>query len=278
MVAAAFFFSLMSLFVKLAGRRLPVSEIVLFRSLVMVAISGVMVWRAGVYPWGVRKRLLILRGVVGFCALFGFFFAVTRLPLADVTVIHFTNPVYTAVLATVLLGETMRRNEIAGLVLSIAGVVLVVRPTFLFGSLAGDLDLFAVGVALLVSVLSACAYVTIRKLRETEHYLVIVLYFAMVSVVAAVPLAAGDFRMPEPSEWGLVLGAGVFTQLAQICLTRGLALERAGRAMSMSYIQVVFAVVWGALFFGDFLTVPGLAGAGLIFAGTLLVAGRLNHK
>jgi drug/metabolite transporter (DMT)-like permease len=277
MVAAAFFFSLMSLFVKLAGRRLPVSEIVLFRSLVMVVISAVLVWRAGIHPWGVRKRLLVLRGVVGFCALFGFFFAVTRLPLADVTVIHFTNPVYTAVLATVLLGETMRRNEIAGLILSIAGVVLVVRPTFLFGALAGDLDLFAVGVAVLVSILSACAYVTVRKLRETEHYLVIVLYFAMVSLAAAVPLAAGSFILPTPGEWGLVLGAGVSTQLGQICLTRGLSLERAGRAMSLSYIQVVFAAVWGALFFGDFLSLPALAGAGLIFAGSLLVAGRLKN-
>ena len=276
MVAAAFFFSLMSLFVKLAGRSLPTSEIVLCRSLVMVVVSAVLVKRAGINPWGNRKPLLLFRGAVGFCALFGFFYAVTKLPLADITVIHFTNPVFTALLATLLLSEKMRKNEIAGLALSVAGVVLVVRPSFLFGRLASDLNLFAVSVALLVSVLSAGAYVTIRKLRETEHYLVIVFYFALVSATAAIPLAVGRFVWPTPEEWVLLLCVGGATQVAQMCLTKGLSLERAGRAMSISFVQVVFASVWGILFFGDYLSLAGLAGALLIFVGCLLVATRLK--
>jgi drug/metabolite transporter (DMT)-like permease len=278
MVVAAFFFSLMSLFVKLAGRRLPVSEIVLFRSLVMVVVSAILVKRAGISPWGNRKPLLLFRGAVGSCALFGFFYAVTKLPLADVTVIHFTNPIYTALLATLLLSEKMRKNEIAGLLLSIAGVVLVVRPSFLFGRLASDLDLFAVSVALLVSVFSAFAYVTIRKLRETEHFMVIVLYFALVSLAAAIPLSVGQFIWPTPGEWALVLCVGVFTQIAQMSLTKGLSLERAGRAMSISYIQVIFAAIWGFLFFGDYLTLPGLAGTALIFVGCLVVATRFKTR
>ena len=278
MVVAAFFFSLMSLFVKLAGRSLPISEIVLFRSLIMVVVSAVIVKRAGIKPCGNRKRLLLFRGAVGFCALFGFFYAVTKLPLADVTVIHFTNPIYTALLATLFLSEKMRKNEIAGLLLSVVGVVLVVRPSFLFGRHAGDLDLVAVSVALTVSVLSAFAYVTIRKLRETEHFMVIVLYFAMVSAVAAIPLSVGQFVWPSPREWVLVLCVGVFTQIAQMSLTKGLLLERAGRAMSISYIQVVFAAIWGVLFFGDYLSLAGLAGAVLIFVGCLLVATRFKTR
>ena len=125
MLAAAFFFSLMSLLVKLAGQRLPSSEIVFARSLVSLVIGYAMLRRAGLSAWGTNKRILVLRGAAGFIALTCFFFAVTRLPLADATVIHFTNPVFTGMLASVFLHEGMRRGEIAGLVVSLAGVVLV---------------------------------------------------------------------------------------------------------------------------------------------------------
>jgi drug/metabolite transporter (DMT)-like permease len=275
MVAAAFFFSLMSLFVKLAGRRLPTTEIVMARSVIMLVISFLLVRRVGLKPWGTRKGLLTLRGLVGFCALLCFFFAVTRLPLADVTVIHFTNPVFTALFASLFLHESMRRKEIAGLVLGIIGVLFVARPSFLFGQWAGDLELSAVGVAMTASVLSATAYVTIRKLRETEHYLVIVFYFSLVSTAASVPLAAGNFMWPTPSEWALLIGVGIATQTAQIFLTKGLLRERAGRAMSISYVQVLFAAVWGMIVFGDQPGLLSIGGAALVFLGTLLVARKL---
>lgn len=275
MVAAAFFFSLMSLFVKLAGRRLPTPEIVLGRSVVMLVVSYALVRRAGLRPWGRRKGLLLLRGLLGFTALLCFFYAVTKLPLADVTVIHFTNPVFTAVIASLVLGETMRRKEVVGLTLNIAGVILVTRPSFLFGRWASDLDVVAVGVALVASVFSACAYTTIRKLRETDHYLVIIFYFSLVSAVASVPVAVGSFLWPTPAEWALLVGIGIATQTAQIFLTKGLLRERAGRAMSISYVQVLFAAVWGLFFFGDRPDLFGAGGASLVFLGLLLVAGRL---
>jgi len=276
MVAAAFFFSLMSLFVKLAGQRLPAVEMVFFRSVVMVLISTALVRRAGLSMWGINKRLLLVRGVLGFCALLCFFWAVTKLPLADVTVLHFTNPVFTAILATVFLSETMSAREIAGLLLSLTGVLFVARPTFLFGEWAGDLNTTGIVVAMTASVLSACAYTTIRKLRETDDLLVIIFYFSLVSAVASVPLAVGSFVWPTPGEWALLISIGIVTQTAQIFLTKGLLRERAGRAMSVGYVQVLFAAAWGMIFFGD---IPGplsIGGAFLVFLGALLVAGRLS--
>ncbi|MEJ2721652.1 MAG: DMT family transporter, partial [bacterium] len=155
MLGAAFFFSLMSLLVKVAGRRLPVAEIVFARSAVMLVISWYLVRQARLSMSGNRKSLLILRGIVGFAALFCFFYAVTKLPLADITVIHFTNPVFTAIFASVFLGESMGRREMSGLLLCLAGVALVAQPAFLFGAGARNLDLFAVMVAVCASVLSS---------------------------------------------------------------------------------------------------------------------------
>ena len=86
MLAAAFFFSLMSLQVKLAGQRLHSSEIVFVRSLLSLVFTYVLLKRARVPLWGHRKGPLVLRGLFGFIALSCFFFALTRLPLADATV------------------------------------------------------------------------------------------------------------------------------------------------------------------------------------------------
>jgi drug/metabolite transporter (DMT)-like permease len=275
MVASAFFFSVMSLFVKLAGERLPAVEIVFFRSAVMAVLSTLLVRRAGLPVWGNNKPLLLLRGFLGFFALLCFFYAVTKLPLADVTVIHFTNPVFTALLASFFLSETMRAKEVAGLIFGLGGVMLVARPSFLFGRFASNLDLTAVAIALVAAVMSAGAYTTIRKLRATDHHLVIIFYFSLVAAAASIPLTARAFLWPTTGEWALLLGIGVVTQTAQLFLTKGLMREPAGRAMSIGYVQVLFAGVWGALFFGNIPAPLAFVGALLVFVGSLLVAGRL---
>jgi drug/metabolite transporter (DMT)-like permease len=274
MVAAAFCFSVMSLIVKRLGTHIPTAEIVFARSVVMLALSWVMVRRAGVSVWGVRRSLLVLRALAGFGALFCFFYAVTHLPLADVTVIHFTNPAFTAIIAAVALGEAMGRREVAGLVLSLSGVVMIARPTFLFGAAESSLDPVAVGAALASSLMSSVAYVTIRKLRETDHALVVIFYFTLISVPLSVPFMAGHLEWPTPFEWVLLSSIGVVTYIAQVFLTTGLHRERAGRAMSISYVQVVFAALWGFLVFRETPGPVGIAGAALVFAGMLIVAGK----
>lgn len=272
MAASAFFFSLMSLFVKLAGRSLPAMEIVLARGVVVLVVSRGLLARRGVSPWGSRRGLLLVRGLLGFTALSCFYFALTVLPLADATVIQYTNPVWTALIAAVVLDERLRRIEVIGIAASLAGVLLLVRPTFLFGSATG-LDPVHVAVALSGAVFSAAAYVTVRVLGASEDPLVIVFWYAMVNVAAAVPLAAPSAVWPAPSGWLFLGGVGLSAQVAQVLLTRGLGEERAGRAMAVAYLQIFFAAVWGALFFDE---IPGpamAAGAVLVMAGTWL-AGR----
>lgn len=272
MVGAAFFFSLMSLQVKIVGQRLPSAEVVFARNLFSLIVTWQMLRSRGVVPWGTRKGLLLLRGLAGFLALLCLFYALPRLPLADVTVIHFTNPVFTGLLAAVVLGESLSRKDVGGTLLSLAGVVLVAQPSFLFGATTGSLALVPVAVTLAGALLAAIAYTTVRKLAATEHALVIVFYFPLVSVPAALPFMWGTALWPTPVEWLLLLGIGVCTQIAQVLLTKGLQQERAGRAMSMSYIQIVFAAIWGLLFFREVPDLLSIAGAVLIVGGTLLVA------
>ncbi|PSQ82101.1 MAG: hypothetical protein BRD46_00395, partial [Bacteroidetes bacterium QS_8_68_15] len=122
MIGAAFFFSLMSACVETLGDALPSQQIVLVRSVVTLGYSWTLVRWAGKALWGTNRRLLLLRGLFGLGGLSCFFWALTALPLADATVLHYTNPVLTALLAAVVLGERLGPEEIGGALMSFAGV------------------------------------------------------------------------------------------------------------------------------------------------------------
>lgn len=269
MAVGAFWFSVMSLLVKVAGERLPSPQIVLARALVTLVLSWAMVRRAGVPVWGRAKGKLALRGLVGAVALSCFYFSLVHLPIAEATVIQYMNPVFTAVLAGLVLGERMGRREAACVLLSLAGVVLVTHPAAIFGGAARLYPLY-VGIALAGALCSAAAYTTIRTLRD-EHPLVVVFYLPLLTVPVTIPplLLGSGARWPTPPEWGVLLGVGVTTQVAQVYMTRGLQLERAGRATAVGYLQIVFAAAWGALFFGEVPDAWSVAGAAVIVGSTL---------
>lgn len=273
MAAGALFFSVMSLLVKVAGERLPSQQVVMARAGVTLALSWWAVRRAGVSPWGNRRGLLVVRGVVGFAALSAFYHSVVHLPLADATVIQYTNPVWAVLFAVPFLGERLRGRELLAMAVSLVGVVVVMRPGFLFGAGAA-LPPLTVGIGLGGAVFSAAAYVTVRKLGATEHPAVIVFYFALVSTVGSVPMALPGALWPTPMEWLVLLGVGIFTQMGQVAITHGLRLERAGRATATGYLQIVFAATWGTLFFAERPDLATMLGAALIVASTLALARR----
>src|SRR5690606_16685379 len=206
--------------------------------------------RAKVPPLGHHKPLLLLRGGLGFGGLVCFFYAVTTLPLAEVTVIHYLNPIFTAVLAALLLKERMGPLLVGALLVGLAGVARVARPSFLFGG-GSSLPPLGVAAALTGSLVAAGAYTTVRQLRKTDHPLVIVFYFSLVAVPASLPLVIPVFVMPRGIEWLWLLLIGVMTQIAQVHMTRGLALVPAGPGTAVGYVQIAFAASWGALFFAE---------------------------
>lgn len=271
MLVAALFFSLMGVLVKFAGERLPSQEIVFARSLVAFILTAWMLYRAGIPAFGHNRRLLLARGVLGFLGLSCFFFAITRLSFADAMVIQFTNPVFATLLAGVWLGEALRVRELLGAFCSLVGVALIARPQFLFGAQAEAPDALALAAALAGALISATVYVIIRKLKESDHALVIVFYFPLIGLPLSIPTMAPDALMPRGWEWLLLLGVGICVQIAQVFMTRGLHKETTSRATTVSYVQVVLAFIWGMLFFDEIPHWTSLAGAALVIFGVLVV-------
>jgi drug/metabolite transporter (DMT)-like permease len=271
MAYGAFWFSVMSLFVKIAGQRLPSMEIVLVRAVVTLVLSYALVRRAKLALRGNRRSLLILRGLLGCGALTCFYFSIVHLPLAEATVIQYTNPVFAALLAGVLLGERLGRRELAGVAASMVGVLLIARPSFLFAGSA-PIDPLHVWIAVAGALFSATAYVTVRMLRNIDSPLVVVFYFPLVTVPIILPFALVNWIWPTPVEWAMLVGIGTATQIAQVYMTRGLQLEPAGRATAVGYLQIVFAAAWGVLLLGEHPDRWSVLGATVIIGGTLLVS------
>jgi drug/metabolite transporter (DMT)-like permease len=276
MALSALFFSIMSLLVKLAGRTFPTMELVFARAIVVSGLALADMRRRRVPLRNPQTGLLLLRGSVGFAALGCFYYAVIHLPLAEVTVIHFTNPVWTALIAAFVLAEALRPRELALALGSLAGVAMIVGLPGLLGSGASTLEPKAVISALAGSILAAWAYTLVRRLRHHDAMLV-VFYFAGASAVAGLPFMMPWFVWPRGLDWLLLLGVGVATFLGQVTLTLGLQRERAGPATAVGYLQIIFAAVWGVVFFGDQVRLTTVAGGAVIVGCTLLLA-RLRRR
>ena len=271
MAYGAFWFSVMSLLVKLAGQRMPAMQVVLVRGVFTLALSAALLARARTAPFGTHHGLLALRGALGTIALSAFYFSLVHLPLAEASVIQYTNPVFTALLAAVLLGERLGRREVLCVLASLAGVVVIARPGALFGG-AAEIEPAHAAIALLGAVCSAGAYVLIRKIGRREPPLVVVFWLPLLTVPMTAPFALRDWVPPTPLEWLALVGIGVTTQVAQLHMTRGLQLESAARATAVGYLQVVFAAAWGVLVFGEIPDGWTALGAAVIVASTVALA------
>jgi drug/metabolite transporter (DMT)-like permease len=278
MAVSAFWFSVMSLGVKAAGRRLPSQEVVLVRGVITLALSWAVLRRAGLGVRGagrVRQAELLLRGALGTAGLTCFYASLVRLPLAEATLLQYTNPLWAAALAAAALGERVRARDALALGAGLAGVAMVVGPG-LAGARAG-VGAGPAAVGLLGALCSAAAYVVIRRMsggdgRPPEDPRRVTLYLPLVTVPATLPAALPAWVWPTAGEWLVLAGVGASTQLAQTYMTRGLQRERAARATAVGYLQLVFAALWGWLVFGDRPAAWTAAGAATIVAGTLALA------
>ena len=269
LVLSSLAFSLMTVCVKQLGGRLPVSEIVLVRSLVSIGLTGLAMRISRVSPLGQNRRLLLVRGLCGSVALLCFFQAIAQLPLASATVLQYTYPTFTAIAAWLLLGETLRRRIALAVVVGWIGVICVIQPPWIGAGLTG-LALMPALVAVAGALFTALAYVSVRRLSRTEHPLVIILYFPMVSIPLTLPAVLQQGVWPTRMDWLWLLGVGVLTQLGQIWVTQGLSRLPAARATSLNYVQVVFAATWGWIWFEEGVTALSLLGAVLVLAASCI--------
>jgi drug/metabolite transporter (DMT)-like permease len=270
MLVSALGFALMAACVKLVAKQgIPLFEIVAARSLVSLVLSYIDVRRKRLSPWGTHRLLLAARGAIGAFALVCVYYAVTTLPLAEATLLQYMHPVFTALLGLLLLKEGIALPTVGCIVLSIAGLVLMVQPGALQGASA-VLPGFSVAIALVGAFGSAVAYVLVRRLSPLEDASVIIFYFPLTALPLSLVLLGDQFVMPDTQSLVLLLLVGIFTQVGQFGLTHAMRWETAGKAAAYSYVQVLFAVLLGWAVFGEVPSLWTWVGGACIVAGALL--------
>ena len=126
---------------------------------------------------------------------------------------------------------------------------------------------------------TAIAYVCVRRLSRTEHPLVIIFYFPFISIPVTLPGVLSRGVIPTGEELIWLIGVGLLTQMGQIWVTEGLRLMPAGQATTINYIQVLFAALWGWLWFDEQLSTTTALGGGLILLASLISArSRMTPK
>ena len=237
-------------------------QVLFMRSVVMLAIVLIVVAQAqGATTATRRLPLHVLRNVIHFGGQYCWVFAIGALPLATVFAIEFTMPVWTAVLAAVLLKERLTRNRVVMLVLGVAGVLIILRPGFGFFHPAAL-------VALAAALLDAGNMIATKRLSSTDSPLTVLFWMSVVQTPLALLTALPGWVSPPVSDfpWILLIGVGSYT--AHYCLTRAFKLAEATLVVPIDFTRLPLIAVVGALFYGEAFDPLILVGAAVIFAGT----------
>ena len=277
LIFASFFFSLMTLCVKNIDKRIPIYELVLFRSFLSLIITLFILNLNNINPWGKNKPLLILRGVLGTLALVCIFYAIRNMPLSISTVIQYTYPIFISIFAGIFINEKITRNIIFALIIGWIGILVILNPSQL-SNINVEIENTAISIAFLGAICTALAYVTVKKLSFTENVYVIIEYFPLVSLITLMPFVAFNWVSPNLNELFWIIGIGLFTQLGQTFLTLGLKNLRATEASTINYLQVFFGSLWGILFFNEKININFLIGALLVLLGTIISSTKMLKR
>ena len=237
---------------------IPALEKVFVRSVIAVVLTLWAIRRADVVLQSTRPLMLGLRALFGFAGLWCYFAAIERLPLGTAVTVYNTAPLFAALIGVLVMGERLRSIQAFSLVFGLGGVALI-------KGLSPGLSLSGVMFGLGTAMFSAVAYSLVRVLTRTEHPLLIVLAFPLISVPLAALLGFNRFVMPVGYAWFWLVLLGVSTQIGQVCLTNGLRYHTATRATQIGFVGVVIAMMLGIPIGDGWPGLPQLMGAGIVF-------------
>ena len=262
MVLAIFFFSLMNLCVKFVSH-IPAVEVVFFRSVISFVISGSLLLQQGVNLLGNNRKILAIRGVTGTIALIAYFITLQKIPLAGAVTIHYMAPIFTTILGILIVKEKVNPWQYLFFALSFVGIIIIQGVDTRITTMYALIGVFG-------SVFTGLAYNMIRKLKTSEHPLVIIFYFPLVSIPVTGLVTLFDWVQPIGWDWLLLLLVGVLTQLGQFYLTKSYQSEELSKVSVISYIGIIFALCYGFIFFDEHYKFIAYLGMAMVMLGVAL--------
>ncbi len=261
MLIAAFAFAWMNLLAKYLDTFHPL-QVVFFRAF------GTFIF---IFPYMLIKKVslvgknvfwLSLRGVLSFVSLALFFKVVQDIPLGSAVALRYTAPIFSVIMAYFFLRETVKLGQWISLIISIAGAFIMKGVDF-------RIDTISFVLIIMSSVLVGGVFVIIRYLGSREHYLTIINYFMVFSIIGSL-FFINYWRMPIGKEWLWVSLIGILGLIGQVFLTRAFQLADTSTVAPLKYMELVYALIFGFFLFDESYTVWALTGMTLVVFGMLL--------
>jgi drug/metabolite transporter (DMT)-like permease len=241
-----------------------VFQILFFRSLFGLAAICIILSRSG---WRQLKTpqfgTHLVRNVSHFGGQYGWIYALAFIPMAQVFAIEFTAPVWTAILAALILGERFTLPRAASVVLGLVGVFIIVRP--------GSGMIHPAALAVLFGAMAfALSYTLTKKLSSTDSPLCVLFYMSALQLPFGLIPALSAWVAPPPASWPFIVLVGASGLSTHYCMTKAMKLADATIVVPMDFMRLPLIALVGVLLYGEYVQPTLFAGATLILAGTLL--------
>lgn len=265
MITAAFGFSMMSVFVHLAGD-LPVFQKAFFRNVVaLIFVTGIMLKRKiGFVPDKKNVPALLGRSFFGTVGLLCNFYAIDKLVLADANMLNKLSPFFAIVFSIFLLSERPTAVQVLSVFAAFVGSAFIIKPSL------GGYAVFPAIVGATGGMGAGLAYTFVRYLGgKGENSFRIIFFFSAFSSLVCIPFMLADFEPFSLKALIFLICAGISASVGQFGITKAYVCAPAKEISVYDYTQVLFAALFGFLIFGqipDFLSVIGyclICGAGI---------------
>jgi len=266
--------SLMDAFMKIASLELGAYTAALMRSAIALGLVAPL-WLVGRPEWPARNvlKIHVIRGVVGSLMALTFFYALTKLPLAETIAISFIAPLVSLYLAAVVLGEEVQRRAIWGSVLGLVGVIVIVGGKLGRGNL--NPETLAGLVAIIVSaLLYAWNLVLQRKQAMVAKPTEIATFYMAVASLTYLIAAPWLFELPRLDQLHGVALSSLLSIAGALVMSWAYARAEAQVLVPLEYSGFVWAALFGWLLLGEGVTLTVIAGTALIVAGCLIATTR----
>jgi drug/metabolite transporter (DMT)-like permease len=258
--------TVMMALIRVLGADLHPFEINFFRSVFSLLMLTPMILRHGFRHLRTpRLGLHALRGLISGCAQLSIFMALVMIPLAQISALSFTAPLFTTVTAVIVLGEVIRVRRIAALAIGFAGTWLILRPGVIgveLGSILVLLGSLAWGISMIV----------IKILSRTDSAISITFYGALfispIALIAAIPF----WQTPTLVELGWLVAIAVLATLVHLCFNQAIKEADLTVLLPFNFASLIWAAIIGYLVFAEAPTIWTWVGGAIIFiSGTYLV-------
>ena len=238
-------------------------EIVFFRSISTLTFTMFFLLKNRIPILGNKRKLLVLRGLTGVTSMSLFFMSIKYLPVATAVSLRYIAPIFAAMFAVLFLKEKTKPLQWLFFFMSFFGVLVI-------KGLDTQVNTFGVILVLIAAVFSGMVYTLINKIGTSDHPVVIVNYFMMVATLVGGILCINYWKTPIGIEWLLLISLGVYGYFGQLYMTKAFQTTATNQVAPLKYLEVVFTLIFGLLWFDEIYSFWSLLGIALIIGGLVL--------